>query len=116
MLHIKAETPMSPHASEHDKANTFSDFIKWKIQTIQDYVDNLQGNHDPQHIWQDQAKFSAQLSEFKTITRGWGTENFLNCLKKYCEQVRIPTNLLREYIDEILPLSLNLGDMLISPT
>ncbi len=48
MLHRKEDTPMPPCASEHDLANEVSNFFKQKLQTLQDYLDNPQGNHDPQ--------------------------------------------------------------------
>ncbi len=83
MLHRKGETPMPSNASEHVLANKFSNFFKQKIQTIWDYLDKPKGNNVALHIWQDQPKFSTQLSEFKSLTEAEVKKIVLNSPNKY---------------------------------
>ncbi len=118
MLHWKEETPMPPHTSESDLANEFCTFFTQIIQTIRDYLDNPQGDGSPKFVWQDKPKFNNELSEFKSLTVDEVKKIVLKSPNKYCELDRIPTNLLRECIDGILPLltkiinlSLQVGDM-----
>ncbi len=118
MLHRKEETPMPPYTSENDLANEFSSFFTHKIQTILDYLGNPQGDGSPKIVWKDEPKFNIQLSEFISLTEDDVKKIVLKSPNKYCELDHIPTNLLRECIDEILPLltkiinlSLRLGDM-----
>ncbi len=109
---------MPPHTSESDLTNEFCTFFTQKIQTIRDYLDNPHGNGSPKIVWQDEPKFNTQLSEFKSLTEAEVKKIILKSPNKYCELDPIPTNLLRECIDEILPLftkiinlSLQLSDM-----
>ncbi len=104
LLHRKEETPMPPHTSESDLANEFSTFFTQKIRTIRDFLDNPQGDGSPKIVWQDEPKFNTQLSEFKLLTEDEVKKVILKSSNKYCELDHIPTNLLRECIDEILPL------------
>ena len=116
-LHRKQEYPLSPHSSEADLANSFSTFFKEKIQSIPNYLDSQISNNDVS-AWHDQPCFNALFPEFKSLTEQEVKKVILNSPNKYCKLDPIPTSILREYIDEILPLltkiinlSLQLGDM-----
>ncbi len=62
------------------------------------------GDGSPQIVWQDEPKFNTQLSEFKSLTEDEINKIVLKSSNKYCGLDPIPTNLLRECIDDILPL------------
>jgi hypothetical protein len=116
-LHRKEESPLPPHSSEDDLANSFSTFFKEKIQSIRNYLDSQISNND-ESAWHDQSCFNTLFPEFKSLTEQEVKNVILNSPNKYCKLDPIPTSLLRECIDEILPLltkiinlSLQLGDM-----
>ncbi len=94
---------MPQHTSESDLANEFSTFFTQKFQTIRDYLDNPQRDSSPNIVWQDKPKFNTQLSEFKSLTEAEVKKIVLMSPNEYFELDPIPTNMLRECIDEILP-------------
>jgi hypothetical protein len=117
-LHRKEATPMPQHTSEVDLANEFSNFFKDKIHSIRDYLDNPQENSGSESSWKDQPRFTTKLTKFKILSEADVKKIVLKSPNKYCELDPIPTALLRECIDEILPilttiinLSLQLGNM-----
>ncbi len=113
------------HRKEKTPTYIWEWFSKWvqhfftqKIQTIHDYLDNPQGDGSPKIVWQDEPKFNTQFSEFQSLTEVEVRKIVLKSPNKYCELDPIPTNLLGECTDKILPLltkvinlSLQLGNM-----
>ena len=116
-LHRKEETPLPPHTSEVELATEFSNFFTDKIENIREYLDNTEVNNNIEK-WKDVPKFHEQFVEFKYLTEDEVKTIILKSPNKYCQLDPIPTALLRECIDEILPLitkiinlSLKLGNM-----
>ncbi len=114
-LHKKEDTPFPPGMSDEELANDFNKFFDGKIQTIRDNLDNTQNDVTP---IPESPKYTQQLSEFRILSTDEVKKLITTSASKHCDLDPIPTWLLKECINDLLPLitqivnlSLQLGDM-----
>jgi hypothetical protein len=114
LLHRKNDTPLPPHKNESELANKFNDFFLNKVENIRDELDK--GNNQLQD---EEDSFSGScLTKYKILTPEEVKKLVFDSSNKSCELDPIPTYVLRDCIEEILPLltkivnkSLQLGNM-----
>ncbi len=114
-LHRKEDTPFPGGKSDDELANEFNEFFDGKIQTIRDNLDNGQNNHT---FKTETPKYTQTLTEFRSLSPEEVRKLIISSASKHCDLDPIPTWLLKECIDDLLPLitqiinlSLLLGDM-----
>ena len=114
-LHKKEDTPFPPGMSDAELANDFNKFFDGKIQTIRDNMDSNQIGMTP---IPEAPKYTQQLTEFRLLSKEEVKRLISTSASKHCELDPIPTWLLKECIEDLLPLitqiinlSLQLGDM-----
>ncbi len=117
-LHKKEDTPLPPGMSNEELANDFNEFFDGKIQTIRDNLDSTQNSIT---LKPEITKYTQQLTEFRLLSQEEVKKLISTSANKHCELDPIPTWLLKECIDDLLPLitqiinlSLQLGDMPLS--
>jgi hypothetical protein len=114
LLHRKNDTPLPPHNDESELANRFNDFFINKVETIRDELDKRENP-----IPNEEYSFAGKpLSKYNILTSEEVKKLVFDSSNKSCELDPIPTYILRDCIDEILPLltkivnkSLQLGSM-----
>ena len=114
-LHTKGDNPLPDHESDEDLANDFSEEFDNKIKKIREDLDQLKKDNPIQN---EEKRYKTIFEEFKLLTKKEVKELVLDTANKHCALDPIPTFLLREHIDETLPLitrivnlSLKLGNM-----
>ncbi len=114
-LHKKEDTPFPTDFSDDELAKDFNEFFDGKIQTIRD---NLDHNHDNATPILETPKYIQMLTEFRLLSQEEVKKLISTSASKHCDLDPIPTWLLKECIDDLLPLitqiinlSLQLGDM-----
>ncbi len=117
-LHKKEDTPLPSGLSDEELANDFDKFFDGKIQIIRDNLDSTQNNITEMP---ETPKYTQQLTEFRSLSQEEVKKLITASASKHCELDPIPTWLLKECIDDLLPLitqiinlSLQLGDMPLS--
>ncbi len=74
------------------------------MQTIRDYLDTQTTNNCTKILLQNVPHFETELTELKSLNEDEVKKIILKSPNKFCELDPIPTNLLKECIDEILQL------------
>jgi hypothetical protein len=98
-LHRKVAPPLPPHADDTELANEFSEYFEEKINRIRSTLDN--GNSE---ISGESPNFQGSpLSNFRKVTQA-EVKNILNNMSKSCKLDPLPIWLVRECIDEFLPI------------
>ncbi len=117
-LHKKEDTPFPSGKSDEELANDFNKFFDGKIQTIRD---NMDGTEDAVSLVHETPKYNKVLTEFRSMSQEEVKKLISTSSSKHCDLDPIPTWLLKECVDELLPLitqiinvSLQLGDMPLS--
>ncbi len=113
-LNKKEDTVFPPGVSDDKLANEFLDFFDGKIERIRSELDSPDNNTKPTECH----KYQYELKEFRLLTEDEVRKLITNSSNKYCELDPMPTSLLKDSIDDVLPLithiinlSLRLGDM-----
>ena len=116
-LNRRGETSYPPHTSEKELADNFSRFFNNKISNIRENLDSQKNTVNDQYKTEN-AKFTVPFNEFKALNEDEVRELVKKSPNKYCELDPLPTWILRDCLEEILPiltkiinLSLQLGDM-----
>ncbi len=114
-LQKKEETPFPTDVSDDELAKDFNEFFDGKIQDIRDNLDQNQENATP---ILETSKYVQTLTEFRTLSQEEVRKLISTSASKHCDLDPIPTWLLKECMDDLLPLitkiinvSLQLGDM-----
>ena len=117
-LNQRGETPYPPHASEKELANNFSKFFSNKINKIRENLDNHTEIPQDDQYKIESAKFTNPFNEFKPLSEDEVRELIKKSPNKYCELDPLPTWIVRDCLEEVLPvltkiinLSMQLGDM-----
>ncbi len=116
-LNKKEDTAIPPGVSDNELANEFLDFFDGKIERIRSELDGTDNNIKPT----ESHKYQYELTDFRLLTEDEVKKLMTNSGNKYCELDPLPTSLLKDSIDDVLPLitqiinlSLRLGDMPLS--
>ena len=96
-----SDNPLPNHTSDKDLAEEFADFFMDKIQKIRD---NLTENP----IYEPTKKITSRLTEFRPFDQTEVKKIILSMKSKSCELDALPTRLLKECIEDILPTTANL--------
>ncbi len=116
-LNKKEDNPYPVASSDRELANDFNDFFDGKISKIRNNLDiaNIQANTKKPN---ETRQFTTFLNEFRALSEEEVRRLMMNSKNKHCELDPVPTWLLKECIDSVLPLvtkiinlSLELGDM-----
>ena len=117
LLHTKEETPYPPNISENELAKEFGEFFEGKIKSIRDYLDSLPVDAQYQNT-EEESKTNTVMEEFRILSEDEVRELIKESPSKHSELDPIPTHLLKDCKEEVLPaitkiinLSLQLGDM-----
>ncbi len=113
-LNKKEDTAFPPGVSDNELANEFLDFFDGKIERIRTELDGPNNETKPTEVH----KYQYELNDFRLLTEDEVRKLMVNSGNKYCELDPMPTSLLKDCIDDVLPLitqiinlSLSLGDM-----
>ena len=96
-----SNNPLPNHTNDKDLAEDFADFFMDKIQKIRD---NLTVNP----IYEPTRKSISRLAEFRAFDQIEVKKIILSMKTKSCKLDTLPTKLLKECIDGILPTITNL--------
>ncbi len=116
-LNKKENTVFPTGVSDGELANEFLDFFDGKIDNIRSELDGPSNNIKPKEF----RKYQYELNEFRLLSEDEVKKLMMSSGNKYCELDPLPTSLLKDSIDDVLPLitqiinlSLGLGDMPLS--
>ncbi len=114
-LHTKENTPLPPHESENELADKFNNYFSDKIENIRTDLDSQNIMHE--EIGENK-KYQTTLKEFRLLSEDDVRDLVKKAPNKYCILDPVPTWLLRDCLEEVLPvltkiinLSLQLGDV-----
>ena len=100
-LNRKQELPLPPHDNVKTLANDFNDFFENKILKIREKLDTLGNSQDNT----EQVQFTGEpLNTFKSLNENEVKKILLNMRNKYCNLDPLPFWLMKECIDQFLPL------------
>ena len=98
----KSNDPIFPSTiPEHELPEHFSSFFNDKIESIRKDLDTLNKNVDP--LYADTAHTASSFTSFRTVTQDEVKTLIMQAHKKTCSLDAIPTSLLVECIEELLP-------------
>ncbi len=119
-LHRKQDTPLPPHSSKAVMANDFSEFFNDKIDKIRNDLDSEARERNVVAV-PEVKKFSKSFKEFRLLSEDEVRELVRKSPNKHCELDPMPTWLVKDCLEVILPtltkiinLSLQLGDVPLS--
>ena len=93
-----------PDLPKHEISDAFAGFFETKISNLREKIDNLDCSSDPDPLSHD-INFQGQpLLKFDMVTEKEVREMILKCPPKSSEVDPIPTSLLKELIDVIVPV------------
>ena len=95
------ENPLPSHTSDKDLTEEFANFFMGKIQKIRD---NLTGYP----IYEPTKKITTRLAEFRPFEQTEVKKIILSMKTKSCKLDALPTRLLKQCIEDILPTITNL--------
>ena len=98
------DNPLPNHISDKDLAEEFADFFMNKIQKIRD---NLDGNS----TYEPTKKITSRLTKFRPFDQTEVKKTILSMKSKSCELDALPTRLLKECIEDLLPTITNLVNL-----
>ena len=101
LMGTSSDNPLPNHTSEKDLAEEFADFFMDKIQKIRD---NLTENP----TYEPTKKSTSRLAEFRPFNQTEVKKIILSMKTKSCELDALPTKLLKECIEDILPTITNM--------
>ena len=101
LMGTSSDNPLPNHASNKDLAEEFADFFMDKIQKIRD---NLTENP----TYEPTKGSTSRLTEFRPFNETEIKKIVLSMKTKLCELDALPTKLLKECIEDILPTITNL--------
>ena len=101
LMGTSSNNPLPNHTSNKDLAEEFADFFMDKIQKIRD---NLTENP----TYEPTKKSTSRLAEFRPFNQTEVKKIILSMKTKSCELDALPTKLLKECIEDILPTITNL--------
>ena len=101
LMGTSSENPPHNHTSDKDVAEEFADFFMDKIQKIRD---NLTENP----TYEPTKRSTSRLTEFRPFNQTEVKKISLSMKTKSCELDALPTKLLKECIENILPTITNL--------
>ena len=101
LIGTSSDNPLPNHTSDKDLAEEFADFF---MDTIQKIRDNLTGNP----TYEPTKKITSRLTEFRPFDQTEVKKIILSMKSKSCEFNALPTRLLKECIEDILPTITNL--------
>ena len=104
LMGTSSDNPLPNHTSDKDLAEEFADFFMYKIQKIRD---NLTRNQTYKHT----KKITTRLTEFWPFDQTEVQKIILSMKSKSCELDALPTKLLKECIEDILPTITNLVNL-----
>ncbi len=114
-LHKKEETPFPPGQTDKDLADEFNEYFEGKIENIRHELD---GTEESNSLPREDRKYSQVITEFRILSEDEVRKLVTSSANKHCELDPIPTWLLKECIDDVLPiitqiinLSLQFGNM-----
>ena len=119
-LHRRQDTPLPPHSSKAEVVNDFGEFFNDKIDNIRN---NLDAEAMAKHVVTspEVKKFTSSLHEFRLLSEDEVRELVRKSPTKHCELDPMPTWLVKDCLEEILPiltriinLSLQMGDVPLS--
>ena len=117
-LHRKEETLLPPSNSDIELAEEFSDFFNGKIEKIRTDLDK---HTDEPSQPVEKRKYKVAMAEFKSLTEDEVRDLIRKTPNKYCSLDPAPTSLVKDNLEEILPLitkiinlSMQLGDVPLS--
>ena len=96
-----SENPLPNHTSDKDLAEEFADFFMDKIQKIRD---NLTGYP----TYEPTKKITTRLAEFRPFEQTEVKKIIFSMKSKSCKLDALPTRLLKQCIEDILPTITNL--------
>ena len=98
------DIPLPNHTNNKDLAEEFADFFMDKIQKIRD---NLDGNP----TYECTKKITPRLTKFRPFDQTEVKKTILSMKLKSCELDALPTTLLKECIEDLLPTITNLVNL-----
>ena len=98
------DNPLPNHISDKDLAEEFADFFMDKIQKIRD---NLDGNP----TYAPTKKITSRLAKFRPFDQTEVKKTIHSMKSKSCELDALPTRLLKECIEDLLPTITNLVNL-----
>ena len=101
LMGTSSEKPLPNHTSDKDLAEEFADFFMHKIQRIRD---NLTGYP----TYKPTKKVTTRLAEFRPFEQTEIKKIILSMKSKSCKLDALPTRLLKQCIEDILPTITNL--------
>ena len=101
LMGTSLDNPLPNHKSNKDLAEESADFFMDKIQKIRD---NLTGNP----TYQPTKKITSRFAEFRPFYQTEVKKIILSVKSKSCELDALPTRLLKDCIEDILPTITNL--------
>ena len=101
LMGTSSENPLPNHISDKDLAEDFADFFMVKIQKIRD---NLTGYP----TYEPKKKITTRLAEFRPFEQTELKKIILGMKSKSCKLDALPTRLLKQCIEDILPTITNL--------
>jgi exonuclease III len=101
ILHRKQELPLPPHGDEKTLANSFCKFFEEKVSKIRQRVDS---NNSIDDHSEPLTYIGKPLTGFKLLSETEVKQILLKMNNKHCEMDPLPFWLLKECIDEFLPI------------
>jgi hypothetical protein len=101
----KSEVILPSCPSDRDLANRFGDFFVNKITTVRDNITSVNNTTNDNTVMTADIKFDGQLmTNFTPATQEEIRIIILNAPSKSCELDRLPTHLLKDCLEHLLPL------------
>ena len=94
----------APNLPKHGLPDTFANYFQNKIGKLRESIDLLGSNLDSDPFQYDTAFQSQSLNQFEPVTEKKVRETILKCPPKSSEIDQITTSLLKQLIDEVVPV------------
>ena len=107
LMGTSSSNPLPSHANNIDLAEDFADFFMGKIENIRE---NLTGNQ----TYKPMGKMTPSLSEFRPFDQTEIKRIIMDMKTKTCELDALPTKILKDCLDEILPTITDLVNISLS--
>ena len=102
LTNITRDNPLPPSTSASELANDFGDFFIDKVQKIRHEIDNT--HTDPPTVLKEYTEPLATLSSFTTVSEDEIRRLIMTAKPASCDLDPIPTSLLKECVDIVLPI------------
>jgi hypothetical protein len=117
-LHRKEDTPLPSDVPDQILANDFSEYFDCKITNIRNELDRTEQNNEMSNqvpLSHEASKYSSILGEFRSLTEDEVKKLIKDSSNKQCDLDTLPTWLLKECIEDILPLITKITKIVITP-